>query len=384
LAGVIAPTSPVPQLVATPRIALRRTLLVVAAGLAATALLAGLGRLGFGLPARSQGGAHGTLLVLGVFLTVISLERAVAAGLAWTYAAPVLSALGGVASLFEQGTTPRVGAASIAAIAAVGAASVLMAVNITLVRQQAVAFTAMMLLGSLVLLASVGGWAVGLPLHAVTPAWLAFFVLTILAERLELSRLAPTPSRATRLLALLATTYAALVLALAVMPLAGGPAGRAMGLLLIAIALWQARYDLARRTVLRAGLPRFAAVGVLLGTAWLCVAGAIVGWHGWVIGGPVYDATLHAIFVGFVLSMVFAHAPIILPAVARIELPFRPVFYLPLALLHLGLIARVAGDLGGSFPTRRVGALVSALALPTFFLAVLASRRLARAVATPG
>ena len=39
-----------------------------------------------------------------------------------------------------------------------------------------------------------------------------------------------------------------------------------------------------------------------------------------------------------------AHAPIIFPAVLGRPLPYRPWFWLPLALLHGGLLIRVIGD----------------------------------------
>ena len=54
-----------------------------------------------------------------------------------------------------------------------------------------------------------------------------------------------------------------------------------------------------------------------------------------------YDAALHAIFVGFVFSMVLGHAPIIVPAVLRVRYPYHPVLYLALAVLHASLVVRV-------------------------------------------
>jgi hypothetical protein len=44
--------------------------------------------------------------------------------------------------------------------------------------------------------------------------------------------------------------------------------------------------------------------------------------------------------VGFVFSMVFGHAPVILPAVLRVKLPYHPVLYAPLVLLHGSLLVR--------------------------------------------
>jgi hypothetical protein len=61
--------------------------------------------------------------------------------------------------------------------------------------------------------------------------------------------------------------------------------------------------------------------------------------------GQRYDAMLHAIFLGFVFSMIFAHAPIILPTITGLGLPFQNIFYLHAGLLHLSLLLRIAGDL---------------------------------------
>ena len=83
-------------------------------------------------------------------------------------------------------------------------------------------------------------------------------------------------------------------------------------------------------------LPRFVAVCLLAGYFWLAVGGALVALE------IAYDAALHAIFVGFVFSMVFGHAPVILPAVLRVRFPYSPLLYAPLALLHASLAVRVA------------------------------------------
>ena len=45
--------------------------------------------------------------------------------------------------------------------------------------------------------------------------------------------------------------------------------------------------------------------------------------------------------MGFVFSMVFGHAPVILPAVLRVKLPYHSTLYAPLVLLHASLLARV-------------------------------------------
>ena len=84
-----------------------------------------------------------------------------------------------------------------------------------------------------------------------------------------------------------------------------------------------------------------------------------------------YDAALHAIFVGFVFSMVFGHAPVILPAVLRVRFPYHPVLYLPLALLHASLAVRV-------FVSTAAGAWGNAAAI-ALFIATAATLVLSRA-----
>jgi hypothetical protein len=155
-----------------------------------------------------------------------------------------------------------------------------------------------------------------------------------------------------------------------------------LGAGLILLTLWLLRYDIARRTVRAQGLPRFSAACLLSGYAWLLVAGALAlaaGDPG--EGGFAYDAVLHAVFLGFVFSMVFGHAPIILPAVARLPVPFNRRFYLPLILLHAALAVRVCGDLSQSPDARRWGGMLGAAAILAFLGVTAAAIRNGRAAA---
>ena len=341
----------------------RRALLLAIGASAVVAVFAGLVRLGFGLPGAEWASDHGPLLVLGVFASVVSLERAVALGARLGYGAPLLGVLGAAALVAHSPAAPWF---------TVGACAWLVVINAALVRRQPAAFTWLMLLGSIVLSAGTFVWALGNPVFVVAPTWMGFFVLTIVAERLELSRLAPTPRWASRLVVVLAVVLAASSSLSLAKP---GLASRAMGGVLCGIALWQVAFDLARRTVRWPGLPRFAAIGVLMGTGWMALAGVVLVWRGWVVSGPIYDAVLHAVFVGFVLSMVFAHAPIILPAVARIAIPFHRALYVPLGVLHAGVLVRIVGDLAGLSEVRRVGGALNAVALASFLAAVAWSKR---------
>lgn len=257
---------------------------------------------------------HGPLMVSAFFGTVISLERAAAIDRPWAYAAPLFAGLGG--ALMLSGMV-RAGFASMAL-----AAAVFVALSAVVMRRQPSLETGTLLAGA-------AAWLAGNLMlfegEAAVPWWIAFFALTIGAERLELSRYLKRPAAVRAAFAVLA---AGLLLAPLFPP--------ALGAVLVLLALWMGAFDLARVTVRQSGLPRYVAVCLLAGYFWLTLGGVLIA------ASFAYDAALHAIFVGFVFSMVFGHAPVILPAVLRVRFPYSPWLYLPLALLHASLAVRVA------------------------------------------
>ena len=91
--------------------------------------------------------------------------------------------------------------------------------------------------------------------------------------------------------------------------------------------------------------------------------------------GPLYDAVWHSLFVGFVLTMIFGHAPIIVPALTGVLVQFRNRFYAPLLLLHASLALRLHGDLAGLSGARRMGGLLNVVALLLFLATLLTSLR---------
>ena len=95
-------------------------------------------------------------------------------------------------------------------------------------------------------------------------------------------------------------------------------------------------------------------------------------------GAFLRDAWLHALLLGFVFSMVFAHAFVILPSVAGVRLAWRPFAYGSLLLLHAGVAVRVAGDLAGAADARRLGGLLNAAGLAALVLTVVACAAIAR------
>jgi hypothetical protein len=198
---------------------------------------------------------------------------------------------------------------------------------------------------------------------APVPWWIAFLVLTIAAERLELSRfLPPSPLARTAFAVIVAAILCSLVVSLFFQQ--AGSAAQAAGLL--ALSLWLVRQDIARRTIRERGLTRFIAVCLLSGYVWLGAGAMILLADGILTTPGARDAGLHAILLGFVFSMVFGHAPIIFPAVLRVAVPYHPVFYGPLVLLHFSLLLRLGGDALSAFDAIRWGALASALAMLAF------------------
>jgi hypothetical protein len=297
--------------------------------------------------------------------TVISLERAVALGRRWPYLAPLCAGLGGLATIAGL----PLQAAQLLGI--IGGAT-LSAGSLLILRQQPALYTATLALGALAWLTGSLAWLVGGFIALAVPWWMAFLVLTIAGERLELTRYLPTSPTTQRLFAVIA---GAMLLGLATSFWLEADGLALYAAALIALAAWLLRHDIARRTVRQSGLTRFIAVCLLGGYGWLATGGVLGLMGGFVVdaaGTPLRDAALHAIFLGFVFSMIFGHAPIIFPAVARVRIPYHPAFYLPLAVLHASLLARVAADLGAAsaltMTLRQLAGIGNGLALALFIL----------------
>jgi len=294
---------------------------------------------------------HGMLLVLGFVGTLIALERAVALRRRWGFAAPALLGAGGL--LIVPPATARAG--QVLLVAGSSALALLYAFLWRRQRDEAVTIQA---LGAVLAVGAAILWLGGVPIPRLLP-WLAgFVVLTIAGERLELARIDLARNGPAQVGA------AALVVATPLSLLWPGVGEPLFGLALLALVGWLATHDVARRTVRASGLPRFAAFCLLAGYAWLVVAGGLWLLAGPVLEGPAYDATVHAVFLGFTISMILAHAPVILPAVLRVALPYRPALYGPAVLLHASLLIRVAlGDARDWDLARDVGGALNVVAV---------------------
>jgi hypothetical protein len=300
---------------------------------------------------------HGPLMVVGFLGTLIGLERAVALKRWWAYGIPVLSALSALAGLI--GAPPQF-IASVAAVASL----LLVAVFVALYCQYPSEHFIIMALSGLAWFAGNALWFIGEPVFTFIPWWVGFLVLMIAGERLELSRLRqPTPLIRCAFHAGVAVIF--IGLGYSFFDLA--TALRLAGAGVLVLALWLLRYDLVWQSARQTGLPRFMAVCLIAGYVWLAGGGILwIGFAEFFSAGPRYDAMLHAIFLGFVFSMIFAHAPIILPTITGLAMPFHGTFYLHVGLLHLSLLMRIAGDLAQSHWVQRWGGLLNAAAILLF------------------
>lgn len=332
-----AQVAPRPAVRAAPALPPRALLVVPAA----IALLAGLDAalLLLGLPAPVTADrlpeVHGVLLVVGFLGTLIALERAVAVGRRAAYAAPAL--LGAGALLLVSPLPPTVGRSLL-----VAGTTALTALYLPLWRRRRDDAVVVEALGAVLALGATVLWLGGVSVPSLLPWLVGFVVLTIAGERLELARVTMSAQAGPAWAGAVVVTVAAALL----WPAIGTPL---LGAVLLALSGWLAGRDVARHTVRGTGLPRYQAWCLLAAYAWLAVAGAV-----WLLGGPAadgvrYDAVVHATFLGFALSMVMAHAPVILPAVLRRPLPYHPALFGPVVLLHGSLALRLgAGDAHGS------------------------------------
>ena len=350
-----APSVPKP-----PRSLLRIGLMALAALCLLSGLDAALMLLGVPAPVRTDRlpDVHGMLLVFGFVGTLVSVERAVALRAGWAFVAPALLGVGGV--LLVSPAPLAVGQWTLLA-----GALAMVAVYLPLWRRQQDEAVLVQAFGAVLGVAALLLWRSGVPVPHLLPWPAAFVVLTIAGERLELARLAMGPTAGARLVQL-TTAFSGGVVASLLWPSSGHVL---LGVTLLVMVGWLARHDVARLTIRSGGVARFMAVAMLAGYAWLAVAGGTWAVAGPAFDGPAYDAVIHAVFLGFTLSMIMAHAPVIFPAVIRRPLPYHPVMFVPLGLLHASLLLRLwLGDARGLDAALTTGGVLNVVALLGFAL----------------
>ncbi|MCF8258867.1 MAG: hypothetical protein K9J06_15030 [Flavobacteriales bacterium] len=316
----------------------------------------GFMRLGWALP-LPQGAIHHGLLMTGGFLgTLITVERTVGMASRWWRLFPALSSLGTVLVLSGQIT------AGITAYLLGGIGLLALYLHQMTMHRDPYWY---------VLLAGGVCWTVGnlmLLLTGLNPAaatwWAGFIFLTIVGERLELTRYLPVPNWAKGVLwALLSVYVCGLVLQF-------HGAGRiVLGAATAATAIWLLRYDMARLAVRKEGFHRYIGGGLLVGYLWLLFQGVTLLFLA--DRALFYDLFIHAFFLGFAFSMIWAHAPIILPAVLRIQhRPFHPLLWAGWTVFQLTLIGRMTFALLGEVELRRIFGIANGFTVIAMFMAM--------------
>ena len=322
------------------------------------ALWAALVRVGWKIPdwpvpLASQ---HGALMISAFLGTLISLERAVALRKDWTYAASAFSALGGLALIV--GLPAEIGRGLIA-LGSLG----LVVVFIYIYLLHPTADVVTMAVGSFMWLMGNILWLLGESIYRAVPWWAGFLILTICGERLEISRVLFL-KRSSRAFFQIATSIFSMGLLVSIFSLTLGMRLGGVGLILLGV--WLLSFDLARRTIRKTGLTRYIAACLLPGYMWLVAAGGLWLLMGFPANNLAIDAMLHTIFLGFVFTMIFGHAPIILPAIMPVDITYRSIFYAPLILMQGALAVRVIADLTLNLLLRQWAGLFNVLAILLF------------------
>ena len=318
-------------------------------------ILGGWMRLGWQMEIAGTAYLHG-LLMTGSFLgTLITLERTVSMPSTVWRVFPVGAALSSIAFLLGQ---KQLGI-SLLMFGNIG----LLAVYFIQWQKHRDTYWYLLLAGGIcwfignLMVARTGLVAAG------TTWWTGFILLTIVGERLELTRYLNTSKWAKTLLWLL---MAVLAIGIA-LPFHSGVGRTLMGISSILTGAWLMKYDMARVGIRKAGFHRYVATGLLVGYGWLFAHGLTVFL---IPDSPLfYDMFLHTFFLGFAFSMIWAHAPIIFPAILKTtERPYHPVLWLIWVLFQLTLIGRIVVSWLGEITVRQWWAGANGAIILTMFL----------------
>lgn len=314
---------------------------------------AGIIRLGFDLPGIELATLHGPLMVGGFVGTVIGIERSLLSGQKRWWVIPGSSGMAVILWL--------AGFRMAAPLALLVSSALLVLMQAMQLRSPvSPQVTIIQLAGALCFSAGAFQLAFKPFMPAIVPWWMGFVLCFILATRLWDRSF---PNRWLQLIVGLG--FITFLLGL-LMPfhwrghlVAGG------GLIAVAAGMLATEAD---GLTGRWSMEGYTGLAVALGWAWLAVAGiGMAFWHGHLYG---YDATVHAFFLGFLFSMVLAHALGKAQIAAGLPTqPFHPVLFVWLLLLSLSLLARVlAGDLLMLEAVRRWAGLVNGISIGGFII----------------
>ncbi len=295
-------------------------------------MVAGLIRIGWGIPINEIAIHHGALMVGGFLGTLILLEKVIPLKNKVFLILPLLNALGLlmiIPGLFNLGLL----------FLMAGSISLLSVFVYYILQQPHEISNKIMATGAL---CQIIGHLMLFSKHfypAAFPWWMGFILFVIVGERVELSKFLPVTQMAKKLLVVLFIIF---LLGLT-LPFHG--IGKFLsGLSLVGISLWLLRHDVISIGLKKKGMTHFSAFALLAGCVALMLTGIFL------ISLPdipfAYDAIIHTFFIGFAFSMIFAHGPIILPGVlGLIVKPYHPILYIPLCASLISLVVRLVADI---------------------------------------
>ncbi len=312
-------------------------------------LFSGLGRLGLdtGISAFNPS-IHGQLMII-LLGFIISIERGAALGNPIGWCAPLLFTLGGAAQIIGSGLFPQV--------AITLGSMFLLAESIYIVRLHAASYTYLMTMAALLFLIGAITWLQA-SFSTSIPAWIGFLTLTIMSERMELSRIVFKPD-----IQKLFIVIGGLMFLTSILSIIHLNALILLGVILTVSGVWLLRYDVAWVGLGVEGLRRFMAINLLLGYVWLAFSG--ITWIVYPISRHpyLYDLALHSTFLGFIFHMIIAHAPLIIPSIFHGKIRYHGFFYLPTILLNISLGARTIGDLAIDVALRQTAGVINIIAV---------------------
>lgn len=306
---------------------------------------------------------HGPLMVLGFVGTVICLERAVALGHRLAYLVPAMSGFGVIVLLAPLPFDSARAGLALLTLAQLG----LLTIYVPLWRRSHDDAVVIQGAGAFCAAGAAAFLTTGAHVSQIV-GWLAcYMILTICGERLELSRLTMARNRALSALCL------AVVAALLVSVVSPAIGWRVLGVVLIGLAVWLCRHDVARGGLRRGGQAAYIGTLLMIGYLWLATAGIVCTIQRPPTSRNGYDAVVHSLFLGFTMGMILGHAPIILPAVLQVRLEWTTWFWLPAFLLEASLLVRIGiGDGLDRSAAVQAGGTVNVLSLLTL-VAVIAT-----------
>jgi len=322
-------------------------------------ILTGLLKIGWMFQFGEATPHHGAIMVGSFLGTLITLEKIIPLKKKSLYAVPAASGASLFLFLLNLPTYSLT-------LLVVSSAALSVVFLIYLVRERSMIYV-MMFAGAVC-------WLTGnilLMLHnfypLALPWWMAFALLIITSERLELMKFLPV-SRTQKLI---------FILTLAIFMVGCVISFHGMGnylatFALVTVSIWLMRNDVIGINLKKENLTRYVGIALLSGYFALLLCGLFLSF---VSRQPLgYDILVHSFFIGFVFSMIFAHGPIILPGVLGISVkPYHPILYLWLVLLHASWMLRTFADIVLDMHLRKYSGMIPTIAIAGYFISIAAT-----------